>query len=110
MKQAAKSPTSPSGAASKTPVALGFRAHSGWAALVAVAGSPRPACPPIEPLVIDRRRIELARAGVPVQPYPGHEQPAGARGRRRARDAAPPARAAHADYTGIQRRGERGYR
>ena len=69
MKQAAKSPTSPSGAASKTPVALGFRAHSGWAALVAVAGSPRPACPPIEPLVIDRRRIELARAGVPVQPY-----------------------------------------
>jgi hypothetical protein len=69
MKQATKSPTSQSGAAGKTPVALGFRAHSGWAALVAVAGSPRPARPPIEPLVIDRRRIELARAGVPVQPY-----------------------------------------
>ena len=37
-----------------THAALGLRAHSGWAALVAVAGT-RGA-----PAVIDRRRIELA--------------------------------------------------
>ena len=37
----------------KQHAALGFRAHSGWAALVAVAGPPR------APVVIDRRRIEL---------------------------------------------------
>jgi len=45
--------------------ALGFRAHSGWAALVAIAG------PPGAPSVIDRRRIELAGPEVPlpVQPY-----------------------------------------
>jgi len=45
--------------------ALGFRAHSGWAALVAVAG-------PVEsPTVIDRRRIELADPKIarPAQPY-----------------------------------------
>jgi hypothetical protein len=35
-------------------VALGLRAHSGWAALVAVAGSPR------SPEILLRRRIELA--------------------------------------------------
>ncbi len=48
-----------------THAALGFRAHSGWAALVAVAGPLR------SPMVIDRRRIELADCGVPrpVQPY-----------------------------------------
>ena len=46
-------------------VALGFRAHSGWAAAVALAGSPR------SPEVIDRRRIELVEPGAPggVQPY-----------------------------------------
>jgi hypothetical protein len=45
--------------------ALGFRAHSGWAAAVAVAGSPR------SPEVLDRRRIELIEPGSPggVQPY-----------------------------------------
>lgn len=45
--------------------ALGFRAHSGWAALVAIAGPPR------APAVIDRRRIELVDPGIPdsVQPY-----------------------------------------
>jgi hypothetical protein len=45
--------------------ALGFRAHSGWAAAVAVGGSPR------SPEVIDRRRIALIESGSPggVQPY-----------------------------------------
>ena len=45
--------------------ALGFRAHSGWAAAVAVGGSPR------SPEVIDRRRIALIEPGSPggVQPY-----------------------------------------
>lgn len=45
--------------------ALGFRVHSGWAALVAVA-EPRNA-----PLVIDRRRLELIdpRAQSAQQPY-----------------------------------------
>jgi hypothetical protein len=46
-------------------VALGFRAHSGWAAAVALGGSPR------SPEVIDRRRISLIEPGSPggVQPY-----------------------------------------
>ncbi len=43
--------------------AFGFRAHSGWAALVAVAGSP------CAPEVLDRRRIELILPGVPRQPF-----------------------------------------
>ncbi len=45
--------------------ALGFRAHSGWAAGVALGGSPR------SPEVIDRRRIALIEPGSPggVQPY-----------------------------------------
>jgi hypothetical protein len=45
--------------------AVGFRAHSGWAAAVALAGSPR------SPEVIDRRRIALIEPGSPggVQPY-----------------------------------------
>ncbi len=45
--------------------ALGFRAHSGWAAAVAVAG------PADDPAVITRRRIELADrgGGRPAQPY-----------------------------------------
>ncbi len=44
---------------------VGFRTHSGWAALVAVAGQRR------SPTVIDRRRIELADPGIPdsTQPY-----------------------------------------
>src|SRR5262245_6710510 len=48
-----------------TSAALGFRAHSGWAALVAVAG------PVPSPVVIDRRRIELVDARDPhgKQPY-----------------------------------------
>ena len=45
--------------------ALGFRAHSGWAAAVALGGSPR------SPEVLDRRRIALIGSGSPggVQPY-----------------------------------------
>ncbi len=43
--------------------ALGFRAHSGWAALVVMAGLPR------SPAVVDRRRIELVEPGMPKQPY-----------------------------------------
>jgi hypothetical protein len=46
-------------------VALGFRVHSGWAALVAVAGSP------LAPEVLLRRRIEFANFSKhqTVQPY-----------------------------------------
>jgi hypothetical protein len=45
--------------------ALGLRAHTGWAALVVVAGSKR------SPAVIQRKRIELADRDVPgsMQPY-----------------------------------------
>jgi hypothetical protein len=50
---------------STTPVALGFRTHSGWAAAVTVAA----AADGIE--VIDRQRIDLADPSIPgsVQPY-----------------------------------------
>jgi hypothetical protein len=45
--------------------ALGFRVHSGWVAAVAVGGDPR------APVVVDRRRIELADHSIPgsVQPF-----------------------------------------
>src|SRR5215831_6697664 len=48
-----------------TPAALGFRAHSGWAAMVAVSG-PAPV-----PVVLDRCRVPLIEPGVPgaAQPY-----------------------------------------
>lgn|SRR5262245_62477736 len=46
--------------------AIGFRAHSGWAALVVVGGEPG------SPTVIDRRRIELADPSVPGFPQPYH--------------------------------------
>jgi hypothetical protein len=42
--------------------ALGFRAHSGWAALVAVAGNAP------EPAALMRRRVELSRR-TPRQPF-----------------------------------------
>jgi hypothetical protein len=48
-------------------VALGLRSHSGWAALVALAG------PPASPTVVDRRRIELADATVEGSKQPYHE-------------------------------------
>lgn len=45
--------------------AIGFRSHSGWAALVVVAGSP------VAPAILDRRRIEIADRTIrgSVQPY-----------------------------------------
>lgn len=46
--------------------ALGFRAHSGWAALVVVGGSRR------SPGVLDRRRIELADPAIPGSKQPYH--------------------------------------
>lgn len=54
-----------------TRAAFGFRAHSGWAAVVAVANPPQSRAVLAEPVVVDRRRIELVDAGVPgsVQPY-----------------------------------------
>ncbi len=51
-----------------TRAALGFRAHSGWTALVVVAGSRR------SPAVIDRGRIELVAPGIPKQPYHAAEK------------------------------------
>ncbi len=49
-----------------THTALGFRAHSGWAAAVAVSG------PPSAPEVVDRRRIEIADAEDPDAKQPYH--------------------------------------
>ncbi len=47
-------------------VALGFRAHSGWTAAVAVAGSP------VKPIIVERRRIETADARLPGSKQPYH--------------------------------------
>ena len=49
-----------------TPSAFGLRAHSGWAALVAVAGSPE------SPAVLLRRRVELADPGTQGSKQPYH--------------------------------------
>jgi hypothetical protein len=46
--------------------ALGFRAHSGWTAVVAVTGSLR------KPVVLERRRIEIAAAGINGSKQPYH--------------------------------------
>jgi len=48
-----------------TSAALGFRSHSGWAALVVVAGSPG------APVIIDRRRVQTADSRIrgSLQPY-----------------------------------------
>src|SRR5580704_11924248 len=45
--------------------ALGFRAHSGWAVMVAVGGEAS------SPVVLERRRLELVKPEIPgsVQPY-----------------------------------------
>jgi hypothetical protein len=51
---------------SETSAALGFRAHSGWAAMVALSGPLR------SPSVIDRRRVELADRAVAGFPQPYH--------------------------------------
>ena len=51
-------------AASRGPARLGFAPHSGWAALVVVAGRPR------SPEVVLRQRIEMTdRAPGAAQPY-----------------------------------------
>ena len=47
-------------------VALGFRAHSGWAAMVAVAGTTD------APRVLDRRRIVIADPDMPGSKQPYH--------------------------------------
>lgn len=46
--------------------AVGFRAHSGWAAVVVVGGKFA------SPLVIDRRRVEIADAQIPGSKQPFH--------------------------------------
>jgi hypothetical protein len=51
----------------RSEAALGFRAHSGWAALVAVAG------PVAEPAAVVRRRLELSRQ-TPRQPFHAAEE------------------------------------
>jgi hypothetical protein len=43
--------------------ALGFRHHTGWAAMVLIAG------PADSPTLLDRRRVELCDPGLPVQVY-----------------------------------------
>jgi hypothetical protein len=50
---------------SHSKIAIGFRVHSGWAAMVAVTGSPA------DPIILDRRRIQIAEAqsSGPIQPY-----------------------------------------
>jgi hypothetical protein len=49
-------------------VALGLKAHSGWAVLVAVAAGD------VDPIVIDRRRIELVDEEWQRQPYHAAER------------------------------------
>ena len=49
-----------------TPAALGFRVHSGWAALVALTGTPR------SPTVIARRRVVLADPAISGSKQPYH--------------------------------------
>src|SRR5262249_46870857 len=46
--------------------ALGFRVHSGWAAMVVVAGTP------LKPVILDRRRIEIMDARTPGAKQPFH--------------------------------------
>jgi hypothetical protein len=48
------------------PAALGFRTHSGWAAAVAVAGSPG------RPVILERRRIETADIAIEGSKQPYH--------------------------------------
>lgn len=45
------------------PAAIGFRAHTGWAAAVLLGG------PASAPAVLDRRRVDLRRADVPFEVY-----------------------------------------
>ena len=50
----------------RPPAAVGFRAHSGWAAVVVVSGKLA------SPLVVDRRRIEIADPRIPGSKQPFH--------------------------------------
>jgi len=52
----------------RPPAVLGLRAHSGWAALVAVGGASA------SPHVLDRRRIEMADDPEAKQPYHAAEE------------------------------------
>jgi hypothetical protein len=45
------------------PTAMGFRAHTGWAVAVTIAGTRS------SPVVIDRRRVNLLEKGVPWEVY-----------------------------------------
>ena len=49
-----------------SPATIGFRAHSGWAAAVAITG------PPDAPLAITRRRIEMVDRGAAGASQPYH--------------------------------------
>jgi hypothetical protein len=64
--------------ASPPKIAIGFRVHSGWTAMVAVAGSSD------HPLIVDRRRLEIADKSIPgtVQPYHTAKELGIARGRK----------------------------
>jgi len=57
----------PASTRSESRAALGLRAHSGWAVLVAVAG------PSSSPAVVARRRVELSRR-TPRQPFHAGEE------------------------------------
>jgi hypothetical protein len=46
--------------------AIGFRVHSGWAAMVVVSGSPR------APEILERRRIEIMDRSIPGSKQPYH--------------------------------------
>jgi hypothetical protein len=59
----------PAGLRTGIHTALGFRAHSGWAVMVAVAARSEEPQPSLPAAVIDRQRIELAGPGIPAQPY-----------------------------------------
>ena len=54
-------------------MALGLRAHSGWAVLVALAG------PLAAPIVVDRKRLALCDGSFPRQPYHAAENLAAAK-------------------------------
>src|SRR5215472_17517434 len=47
----------------RDPTVLGVAGHNGWAVFVCVAARKG------EPVVVDRRRVELIESGLPNQPY-----------------------------------------
>lgn len=54
-------------------IALGLRTHSGWAVMIALQG------PVSDPVVVDRRRLELCDQSFPRQPYHAAESLAAAK-------------------------------